>query len=102
MEDEMNIAHKEAWSIENREAHGELGKELRMIGKRIIRGAVFTYYRDDKGLYWYKSSTSDWRKKGDKNKTVHDGRRNLQKLQTGQNSQCTNRNAGRTQSCIGI
>lgn len=60
---ELDIAHKTAWSIENRERHENTGNDLHIIGKHIIRGMVFTYYKDDKGRYWYKSTTSDWQKK---------------------------------------
>lgn len=51
---------KDAWSIENMEAHGAKGREVSYIGSRTggyLDGSkakrVTEYYRDETGAYWH-------------------------------------------------
>lgn len=53
---ELEKARGEAWSIENMEAHGASDRKVELIGQEDVNGATFWYYRDEKGMYWYKSS----------------------------------------------
>jgi hypothetical protein len=53
---------KNAWSIENRAAHGAIGGSVNYIGSEISGNLsdgkgrmIFDYYRDDAGDYWFKN-----------------------------------------------
>lgn len=64
LEEQLATARKEAWSIENMQAHGGDGRDLQVVGvEQTESGCTFTYYQDKSGAYWYSSSTSDWIKK---------------------------------------
>lgn len=47
---------KDAWSIENMEAHGAAGRETKYIGEVVSGSRIITLYRDDTGAYWYSTS----------------------------------------------
>lgn len=46
---------KSAYSIENMAGHGKDHLEVTEIGREVLRGILYIYYRDSEGGYWYKS-----------------------------------------------
>lgn len=49
----LKIAYKNAWSIENMEAHGAAGRDVTYIGSDIKRNIITDYFRDTSGCYWF-------------------------------------------------
>lgn len=55
MPDELEIAWKNAYSIENMAAHGAAGRQINYIGT-VERGTrLYLFYRDSSGAYWFKN-----------------------------------------------
>ena len=50
------LLRKIAYSVENRAGHGADHLELTEIYKEHWNGAVYTYYQDSEGDYWYHST----------------------------------------------
>ena len=50
------LLRKIAYSVENRAGHGADHLELTEIYKEHWNGAVYTYYQDSQGDYWYHST----------------------------------------------
>ncbi len=48
----LNEAFRQAWSIENREAHGSAG-ETEYIGTEKYKNRLYDIYRDQDGQYFY-------------------------------------------------
>lgn len=56
MPDELEIAWKNAYSIENMAAHGATGRQMNYIGT-VERGTrLYLFYRDSSGAYWFKNN----------------------------------------------
>ena len=50
------LLRKIPYSVENRAGHGADHLELTEIYKEHWNGAVYTYYQDSEGDYWYHST----------------------------------------------
>ena len=50
--DNLNEALRQAWSVENREAHGSTG-ETEYIGAKKYKNRLYDVYRDQDGKYFY-------------------------------------------------
>ena len=62
--DELEIAYRNAWSLECMEAHGAGGRDVEYVGsqaggpldgERKNGTVIFDYYRDAEGGYWYQT-----------------------------------------------
>lgn len=52
-EDVLKVAYKNAWSIENMEAHGAAGRDCIYIGSNIKGSIITDYFKDTVGCYWF-------------------------------------------------
>ena len=55
LELEIEVAFKNAYSMENRKAHGAEGLNITYIGKKVESGRVYVLYKDSGGNYWYQT-----------------------------------------------
>ena len=51
--EKLNELLGRAWSIENMEAHGAIGRKLEKVGSLPGPGRKYNIYLDDKGDSWY-------------------------------------------------
>lgn len=52
-EDVLKVAYKNAWSIENMEAHDAAGRDYIYIGSNIKGSIITDYFKDTAGCYWF-------------------------------------------------
>lgn len=53
--DELTKAFKEAWSLENRQAHTSEESEIKQIGAIDEGNRRYILFRDTSGAYWYRT-----------------------------------------------
>lgn len=51
----LEQAHKNAYSIENMEAHEAEGRSTEYIGSHREGSIIYDYYRDNAGAWWYQN-----------------------------------------------
>lgn len=54
-DDLLALAHGNAWSIENMEAHEAGRRSVDYIGSRTEGDIVYDYYRDSAGAFWFRN-----------------------------------------------
>lgn len=54
MENELEKAWQEAYSIESREGHGADDRDIKYIGHIQNESRIYLFYKDTNGDYWYR------------------------------------------------